>query len=90
MIMRIKKGFRLRDIMGQATVIGEGVEQVDFNKLVTLNPTAAYLWESVADKDFTVDTLAALLTEKYEVDIELATNDAAALVEKWKNIGLVE
>lgn len=88
--MRIKKGFRLRDIMGQATVIGEGAEQVDFNKLVTLNPTAAYLWENVAGKDFTVETLVGLLTEKYDVDIELASKDAADLVEKWKNIGLVE
>lgn len=76
--------------MGQATVIGEGAEQVDFNKLVTLNPTAAYLWENVAGKDFTVETLVGLLTEKYDVDIELASKDAADLVEKWKNIGLVE
>lgn len=76
--------------MGQATVIGEGAEQVDFNKLVTLNPTAAYLWENVAGKDFTVETLVGLLTEKYDVGIELASKDAADLVEKWKNIGLVE
>ena len=39
--MKLVEGFRLRDVMGQATVIGEGVEQVNFNKLVTLNESAA-------------------------------------------------
>jgi hypothetical protein len=43
--MKIIDGFRLRDVMGQATVIGEGVGQVNFNKLVTLNDSAAYLWK---------------------------------------------
>ena len=50
--MKIIDGFRLRDVMGQATVIGEGVGQVNFNKLVTLNDSAAYLWKSVEGKEF--------------------------------------
>ena len=50
--MRIKKGFVLREIVGQKVVTGEGLEQVDFNKLVTLNSSAAYLWEQVVDREF--------------------------------------
>ena len=43
--MKIVEGFRLRDVMGQATVIGEGVNQVDFNKLITLNRN--FLWANM-------------------------------------------
>ena len=41
--MKIIDGFRLRDIMGQAIIVGEGVNQVNFGKLVTLNASAAFL-----------------------------------------------
>ena len=41
--MRIKKGFVLRELVGQKIVTGEGLEQIDFNKLVSLNSSAAYL-----------------------------------------------
>ena len=56
--MRIIEGFRLRNVMGQATIVGEGVGQIDFNKLITLNESAAYLWQSVEGKDFDIATLA--------------------------------
>ena len=83
--MKIVEGFRLRDVMGQATVIGEGVGQVNFNKLVTLNESAAYLWKSVEGKEFETATLAGLL-----IDEALALKDAESISTQWKEIGLVE
>ena len=88
--MKIIDGFRLREVIGQSIVIGEGVNQVDFNKLVTLNDSAAYLWKAVEGKEFEVETLASLLIEKYGIDEELATKDAAALAAQWRETGLVE
>lgn len=88
--MKIVEGFRLRDVMGQATVIGEGVGQVNFNKLVTLNESAAYLWKSVEGKEFETVTLAGLLIEKYGIDEALALKDAESISTQWKEIGLVE
>ena len=88
--MKIIDGFRLREVIGQSIVIGEGVNQVDFNKLVTLNDSATYLWKAVEGKEFEVETLASLLIEKYGIDEELATKDAAALAAQWKETGLVE
>ena len=46
--MKIVEGFVLRDVMGQSTVIGEGVNQVNFNKLIILNETAAFLWKKAS------------------------------------------
>lgn len=88
--MKIVEGFRLRDVMGQATLVGEGVEQINFNKLITLNPSAAYLWQSVAGRTFTQEDLAALLVEKYGISAERATADARSVVEQWIANGIVE
>lgn len=88
--MKIIEGFRLRDVMGQATVIGEGVDQVNFNKLITLNSSAAYLWEQVEGKEFDVNTLADLLVDRYGIDRETAEKDAAAVAGQWQETGLAK
>ena len=43
--MKIKEGFILRKICGEYVVVGEGLAQVNFNKMLSLNASAAYLWE---------------------------------------------
>lgn len=48
--MRIKEGFVLRSIGDTYMVVGEGLAQIDFNKIISLNSTAAYLWNAVQDK----------------------------------------
>ena len=87
--MRIKEGFTLRSIVGQYVVIGEGIEQVDFNKMITMNDSAAYLWQGVEGKDFTVEDLTKLLTDKYDVAEEKAASDAAKIAAKWIEAGIV-
>ncbi len=87
--MKIKEGFVLRQICGEYVVVGEGLAQVNFNKMLSLNASAAYLWEQMQGKDFTVQDMADALKERYEVDEERAYNDAAALVEKWIDEGVV-
>ena len=88
--MKIVEGFRLRDIMGHATVIGEGVDQVNFSKLVTLNESATFLWKQVEGKEFDEEMLANLLIGEYGIDFELAFKDAKAISEKWIETGLVK
>lgn len=87
--MRIIEGFILRNVMGQATIVGEGVGQIDFNKLITLNDSAAYLWQSVEGKEFDMQTLANLLVDKYGIDQDTALTDAKAIANKWIEIGVV-
>ena len=87
--MRIIEGFRLRTVMGQATIVGEGVGQIDFNKLITLNESAAYLWQSVENKDFDASYLATLLIDKYGIDSETASKDADAIAKKWIEVGVI-
>ena len=70
-------------------LIGEGIEQINFNKMISLNSTAAFLWENVEGKDFTVEDLTKLLTDNYEVEEERAAADAAAIAAKWIEAGIV-
>ena len=88
--MRIKNGFVLRDICGVKVVSGEGLDKVNYSKLITLNDTACYLWEAVEGKDFSNDSLVALLLEKYDVSEDIARKDVEALVAKWKELDMIE
>jgi hypothetical protein len=88
--MRIKDGFTLRTICGEHIVVGEGLSQVNFNKLISLNPSASYLWEQLLGRDFTEDDMVTLLMDKYDVQPEQALDDVRRLVEVWQAEGLVE
>ncbi len=88
--MKIVKGFTLRSVAGEMIVSGESVAQINFNKLIALNESAAYLWAEVVDEDFTVERLAELLVAKYEIDSERALKDATAVAKSWAEVGLVE
>ncbi len=88
--MKIKDGFVLRSIGDNHMVVGEGLSRIDFNKIISLNSTAAYLWQAVQGKEFSADTLKSLLLEEYDVDEATAGADAAALAGKWIESGLVE
>jgi len=86
--MRIKDGFELRVICGETIVMGYGKENIDFSKIISLNESAAYLWRSVAGKDFDAPMLAGLLMEEYEVDEATALRDATKIMDEWREAGL--
>ncbi len=88
--MKIKNGFILRDMCGEKIVTAEGIEHINFNKLISLNATAAYLWENLVGKDFSVEDMARLLVDQYEIDTELAMKDSANLAQAWESSGVLE
>lgn len=88
--MRIKQGFKMRSVGRDHIVIPEGKQLINFNKMAALNSSAAYLWEKVVDKDFTVEDLTALLVEKYEIDEQRAKEDAEKLVISLQGAGIIE
>ena len=56
--MRTKKGFKLREVCGEKILLAEGVENIDFSDIISMNASSAYLWEQVDGKDFTVEEMA--------------------------------
>ena len=87
---KLKNTYILRTICGQHVLSAEGAAAINMSSLITLNDTAAYLWESVQGKEFDADALAALLLDKYEVQEDVAKKDAAAIAAKWLELGVVE
>ena len=89
--MKLKKGFVLREICGQRVIVGEGLETVNFGKLISLNETAARMWKKAVELgDFTVEQLADAMTEVYEVSREQALSDAKKLTDRMLEAGLIE
>lgn len=88
--MKIKEGFILRTICGEHVVVGEGLAQVNFNKMLSLNESAAWLWQEVSGKDFSREELVQLLLCRYEVSQEQASADVDKLVDTWIKEGVVE
>ena len=72
-----------------AIVIGEGLT-VDFQRLISLNSSAAYLWKQVEGREFDVQTLTDLLLDEYEVERPEAEEAAAELARAWIRAGIAE
>lgn len=87
--MKIVDGFKLREVCGEFVVVPEGSKLVNFNKMLSLNGSAAFLWKAVEGKDFDVQTLADLLVKGYGIDSVLALSDAGKILDKWVEIGVV-
>ena len=87
--MKTAEGFKLRSLCNEFIITAESVENINFNKIISLNESAAYLWESVAGKEFDANALADLLLERYEIDPETALRDSETIIEKWKEAGIV-
>ena len=88
--MKIKEGFILREMCGENIVSAEGLEHINFNKLISLNESAAYLWKELCSKEFSTEEMAELLIARYGIDKELALKDSASLYEAWVKAGITE
>ena len=89
--MKLKNGFVLRQVCGENVVVGEGLDAINFGKLLSLNETAAWLWTQAKEMgDFTVDTLTARLCEEYDVAKDQATADVEAIIKQWDERHLVD
>jgi hypothetical protein len=87
--MKTKKGFRLRNICGENIIVAEGVENIDFSRIISMNESSAYLWKKVEGQDFTEKDLTNYLTEEYDVDEETAQKDVKTLIAKWLDAGII-
>lgn len=88
--MKIKQQYKVREMAGEHVVIIEGKLGVDMTRIISLNNSALYLWNAVDGKEFTIDTVAALLAEHYGIDDEVAERDASRWVARLEECGLLE
>ncbi|WP_270776818.1 PqqD family protein [Segatella buccae] len=89
--MKAKKGFNIRKVCGENIIVAEGEENIDFSNIISMNESSAFLWNNINGKDsFTVDELVDNLLGEYEVDEATARRDVEALVDNWRQAGIIE
>ena len=87
--MKIKDGFIKKNVGGVDVVVAVGEASVNFNAMITLNGTGAFLW-SLLEKDTTEKELLDAMLEKYDIDEQTAKKDIAAFLAKARSAGLIE
>ena len=85
--MKLKDGFLLRQVAGQNVVLPAG-EEMDLNMMITLNDTAAFLWERL-QTETDENALVADLLREYDVDADTARSCVRSFVEKLNANGFL-
>lgn len=88
--MKIKEGYKTRNIAGECIVVAIGTLHVNLTKIITLNPTSQWLWNELQGKDFTPETVAGMLADRYEVDAATALTDSRTWIGQLQQAGLIE
>ncbi len=87
-MLKIKDGFILREVSETFIVLAVGARVKEFNGMITLNETGAYLWK-ILEKGSTKEELVKALIKEYDVAEELANKDVDAFINKMKGAGLL-
>jgi hypothetical protein len=87
--MKIKNGLVLREVAGNFIVVAVGEAVKEFNGLINLNSTGAFLW-GILEKGAEEEDLVKALLDEYEIDEETAKKDVSLFVTKIKEAKLVK
>ena len=92
--MRTIDGFRLRKLGNEYILVGESMALINFNKMITLNETAAFLWKeaerlTIEHGIFSSDELCKALCEEYDVQPAQAMTDIENTLSAWQEAGVI-
>lgn len=86
--MKTNSDFILRNVAGDKILVPSGAASQKYNGLITLNDTAAFIWENL-DQVTEVSELIQKVVEEFEVDEETATVDVQGLLREFLLVGMV-
>ena len=86
--MKIRSGFVLRNVADVTVVVPSGDASLDFNGMVTLNETGAFLWELLSEERTEEELVQAMLGE-YDVDEATARAGIGRFVDRLAKEGLL-
>lgn len=87
--MKTKEGFVLRTIAGSNIVVPVGEASADFNGMITLNDSGAFLWKEL-EKGTDIDGMVKALLSEYDVDEKTARKCSEDFVKKLNEAGCIE
>ena len=86
--MKIKDGFVLRTVAGSNIVVPTGDTCLDFNGMITLNESGAFLWR-VLEQGSDDEGMTAALLREYDVDEATAKNCSESFLRKLVEAGCI-
>lgn len=87
--MKINEDFILRKVADSYVVVPVNKMTLDFNGIINLNETGAFLFE-ILQKGATAEELKEKLLAEYEVSPEIAERDIEIFINKVKDAGILE
>ena len=87
--MKIKEDFVLREVADSYVVVPVNKLTLDFNGIINLNETGAFLFEKLQNGCKKADLLKAMLDE-YEVSEEKASADPDIFIQKLSEADVLE
>lgn len=88
--MKIKEGFKIREIAGEKVLIMQGRLGIDMTKVISFNATAEWLWNELYNINFTIDDAAELLVKHFNIDKAIAEKDASKWIEQLISCNVIE
>lgn len=87
--MKVRSGFKLMKVGVQNLVVAVDERAEEFNGMIRLNPTGAFLWE-LLEKEAEKEELVAALLSEYEIDKETAETDVDRFLSILTDNGILE
>ncbi len=87
--MKISRGFVLRNVVGENIVLPIGLATIEFDGMIRLNETGAFLWH-LMQQDITREVLAQKLTKEYNVSLNQAARDVDEFISQLEPLGCIE
>lgn len=87
--MKIKDDFILRKVADSYVVVPVNSMTIDFNGIINLNETGAFLFE-ILQKGAEKQTLLKKLMSEYEVSADKAESDIDKFIQKLKDEDILE
>lgn len=86
--MKVKEGYVLKKVLDDYVAVPFGKAAVDFDGMITMNGTGAFLWEQL-QQEVTEKDLTKALLEKYEVTEEHAAASVRDFLKKLEKEGFL-
>ncbi|MEE0872347.1 MAG: PqqD family protein [Ruminococcus sp.] len=87
--MKVKENFMLRKVADSYVVVPVGRQTLDFNGIINLNETGAFLFE-LLQKGASRDELVEKLLAEYEVERDRAQADVDKFIQSVKDADVLE
>lgn len=87
--MKLNPSLQLRRIGSKWMIVKAVDGEVNMTDVISLNETAAQLWERFLGWEFTEDEMAEWICGEYDVELSVVKNDVHNLLKRWKEYGML-